>query len=381
MHEIFEGQDRISTALTSALTEDLNIEYVDADATTRYVPVPEAYDLYLRGRQIWHRRGSVSMQQAIDSFAESVKVDPMFARGWAALASAYISYPSYSPKGFATWHLAEEVAQKAVELDPNLSEPYGVLGTFAQSRMEWEQAGRLFAEGVRLNDRSTTAHHWYAEFLLQIGHISESLRHTQRAMELDPVYIQPQADVAWTHLLFGDPATAETIFLRLWNEGFQGPEGWVGNLLSNMMLGNTNVAQEWIEIAPGAENVNDFLNRLVAVHTGVADDEGLLDEILALNGPRPDHRTIIWTAALLGEYETLFDFLNGRIEQGRSVDTMMLWGPVSKMRDQPGFIELINNLGLIDYWDLAGWGEVCRLQDNTVICDARDVSLDMVDAK
>ena len=51
-----------------------------------------------------HRRGTEPMQPAIDSFAEAVKIDPQFARAWAALASAYLSYPSYSPKGAC--HLA-----------------------------------------------------------------------------------------------------------------------------------------------------------------------------------------------------------------------------------------------------------------------------------
>jgi TolB-like protein len=376
--EIFDGQDRISTDLASALTADLNIEYVRADSKGQAAPHPEAYDLYLRGRQIWHRRGSMPMRQAIDNFAEAVKIDPSFARGWAALASAYVSYPSYSAEGISTYRLAEDVAAKAIELDPGLSEPYGVLGTFAMRRREWAEAGRLFAEGVRLNEQSVTAHHWYSEYLLQVGHITQSLHHVRRAMELDPTYLQPQADVAWAHLLFGNPATGAKLFRDLWQQGYQGIESWVGNLLSSLLVGDTEAALEWVEISPGAENANDFLRRFVALRQGSADDAELFNEILALSEPGPDHRTIIWTAALVRDYDTIFRFLHDRIAQGREVDTMMLWGPDAGLRDQPEFVELLEELGLIDYWNATGWGDVCRLLDTVVVCDVRDVALDVL---
>ena len=129
MQELFEGQDAISRNLTSALAGEVDVELPPASEIATRVPVAEAYDLYLRGRQIWHRRGSVPLEPAVNYFAEAVKVDPEFARGWAALASAYISWPSYSPKGIPDLaRCAEEIAKKALELDPSLAEPYGVLG-------------------------------------------------------------------------------------------------------------------------------------------------------------------------------------------------------------------------------------------------------------
>ena len=78
------------------------------------------------------------------------------------------------------------------------------------------------------------------------------------------------------------------------------------------------------------------------------------------------------------DYETIFRFLHDRIAQGRTVDTMMLWGPDTGLRDQPGFVELLEELGLIDYWNATGWGDVCRLLDTIVVCDARDVALDVL---
>jgi len=122
---VFSGQDQLSEAVAQALSSEIGVEITAV--TSAEPPDPEAYDLYLRGRHTWHRRGTVDLEPGVGMLAEAVKVDPDFAKGWSALASAYLTYPSYSRKGNATWRMAEEAAFKAVELNPRLPEPYAVL--------------------------------------------------------------------------------------------------------------------------------------------------------------------------------------------------------------------------------------------------------------
>jgi TolB-like protein/DNA-binding winged helix-turn-helix (wHTH) protein len=185
--ELFAAQDAISVGVADALAETLDLRTATPARRVGAVPDPQAYDLYLRGRYVWHRRGNEPLQPAIDAFSEAVRIDPKFARGWAALASAYLTYPGYSSAGFATWHLAEDAANTARALDPDIPEVYGVLGTFAQNRLQWAEAHAMFAEGVRLGANSATAHFWYSEHLAKTGRFQESSTHLKRAMLLDPL--------------------------------------------------------------------------------------------------------------------------------------------------------------------------------------------------
>ena len=185
---VFSAQDLIAKELKQAFAEETGVQF-SAPIETTSQPAPEAYDLYLRGRYIWHRRGSEPLQRSLNLLAEAVRIDPDFARGWAALASAYSTLPSYSPDGFGSWHLAEDAAKRANELDPALAEPYAVLAEFAQRRGDWLQAEALYQQSLEQDANSPTIHHWYAEFLRDVGRIEDGYAHTLRALELDPLYL------------------------------------------------------------------------------------------------------------------------------------------------------------------------------------------------
>lgn len=375
---LFEGQDAISRDLTAALTDELDLVNEASNDLVRS-PEPEAYDLYLRGRQIWHRRGSQPLQPAVDYFSEAVRVDPEFARGWAALASAYLSWPSYSPKGYGTWADAEESARKALDLDPDLAEPYSVLGTFAQLRRKWGEAHRLFLEGVRKDDRNATAHFWLSEHLLQIGHVNESYRQLRRTMELDPLYKAPRTDLAWAQIMFGDPQVGAAAFRALWDGGFQSIESWVGNYMSLIAMNQYDVALEWLEQSPMPDAGKDKHRRFLHVLLGYADDPTLADELITPPRVGLDHRDLLYMTARLGRYDATFKYVRVRLEYDAWIDLMVLWGVGTETRLQPGFPEIVGELGLVDFWDEAGWGDICRKDSGDVICDARDVDLSILE--
>lgn len=378
MQELFEGQDAISRDLTSALANAVRIEVPDEDVTATRVPIAEAYDLYLRGRQIWHRRGTVPLEPAVNFFAEAVKVDPEFARGWAALASAYITWPSYSPKGFRTWASAEDVAKKALELDAELAEPYGVLATFAQTRRQWSEAHRLYKEGVARNERNPTAQFWLSEHLNKIGHINAGHRHLRIALELDPLYKTPRADVAWAHLTFGDPADGLAMFEAVWEGGMQSMEPWIGRYFALIGTGRHADALDWLDQLPMPGPSQELHRRFLAILMGESDDQDFVPMITTTPRTGLDHRDIVQMTAMLGQYADTFNFVRWRVENGWWVDTMVLWGPGTDIRSQPDFPAIMAEIGLVDFWDEYGWGEVCRREASEIICDARDVDLSLL---
>lgn len=376
--DLFSGQDAISRGVAQVLGAESGLAAELGDVPESRAPVPDAYDLYLRGRRTWHLRGKEPFELAVNYFAEAVKVDPEFARGWAALASAYLTWPSYSSRGFATMRDAEAAANRALVLDPALAEPYGVLATFERFQGNWTRADELHRESIRRNDQNPTAHFWYSDFLAGVGRFNESFGHLRIAMALDPLYAPSHADVAWAHLFWGDPEVAHAEFVSVWQGGFQGIEGWVGNYWSLVNRGRIDEARAWLERAPVGRSEASIEERFLDVIDGTTEDLALVADLLA-NREGLDHRGIIQMTAMLGEFEVTSEYIRGRLRQGRRVETWILWGPVHELRNAPQFPGLLDELGLLAFWDERGWGDVCRRDGRQIVCDGRDIDLTLLE--
>lgn len=376
--EVFDAQEEVSRGIAAALADELSLP-LPVEADPRYTPDPEAYDLYLKGRYVWHRRGTEPMQPAIDSFAEAVKIDPQFARAWAALASAYLSYPSYSSKGYATWRDAEDAARKAQELDPTLPEVYGVLGTFANVRLDWVAGHEAYAEAVRLDDQSATAHYWFSEHLAQTGQYVESLRHVRRARELDPLYPAPQLDEAFGMMMFGAYEQGVEQFARMWDRGLRNITAWQGYFVGSVLTGDFAKARELVESSPLPEPGKALVLRFIDIEAGGGGREQLIDELFAGDRLPIDYRMAAWIGSRLGAYEEVIGVYQDLLARGAIVETRPLWGPGTELAQHPRFVELLEDLKLIQYWENVAWGSICRLEETRVVCDARDMTSEALD--
>lgn len=373
---VFAAQDEVSRQIAAALADALQ-QPVPEMLAAGHVPNPEAYDLYLRGRYIWHRRGSEPLQLAIDRFAEAVRIDPEFARGWAALASAYLTYPSYSPKGFATWPDAEDAARRALELDPSIPEVYGVLGTFADTRLEWVDGHEAFALAVELDEYSATAHYWYSEHLAQTGRYHDSLRHVARSLEIDPTYLAPQLDQAFVLMMFGAYEPAYVSFAEFWQRGVQNVTSWNGYFISSILTGNYATARDVVGFSQLPEQGKVLLNRFIDVEAGGDGHEQLIDELFGSDRLPVDYRLAAWVGSRLGAFDEVIDMYRDRVELGQFVETRPLWGPATAaLKAHPEFAALLQELKLIDYWDAVAWGSMCREEESRIVCDAKDMTLD-----
>ena len=60
----------------------------------------------------------------------------------------------------------------------------------------------------------------------------------------------------------------------------------------------------------------------------------------------------------------------GRCAEGgdsSQLDLWYLWLPVMEsVRQDPGLVELVHDIGLVDYWEEYGWGDFCA---RTASCD------------
>jgi TolB-like protein/Tfp pilus assembly protein PilF len=148
-----------------------------------------AYELYLKGRSLWGRRGGDNLRQAIAFYEQAIARDPTYAPAYAGLAEAYVILPGYtaiSPQD--AYPKARAAAVKALQLDDKLAEAHTALA-FALAR-DLDMAGSIaeFKRAIALNPNYATAHQWYGNGpLASLGQFDEAIAQGRRAVELDPL--------------------------------------------------------------------------------------------------------------------------------------------------------------------------------------------------
>ena len=188
MEDIFAIQDEIALAIT----EKLKVTLLGNDReliTKTYTQNPEAYQLYLQGRFYWNRRNEEGMKAAIRLFEKALEKDPDYALAWTGLADTYSlmgEYTNISRREIYPKQMA--AVNKALEIDPNLGEAHISLATSLMlNDWDWVNSEKEFKAGLELSPNYATGRHWYAEWLLFTGNLSEAVSEISKAVDLDPV--------------------------------------------------------------------------------------------------------------------------------------------------------------------------------------------------
>src|SRR5215470_3368126 len=147
-----------------------------------------AYDLYLKGRLLWGKRGGENLRQAIAFYEQAIARDPNYALAYAGLAEAYVTLPFYTGTApQVTRPKAKAAALKALQLDENLAEAHTALGLLLCAS-DLDIAGSIseFQRAIGLNPNYATAHHWYGNGpLTALGRFDEAIAEGKRGRGLE----------------------------------------------------------------------------------------------------------------------------------------------------------------------------------------------------
>lgn len=163
----------------------------------------EAYQLYLQGLFYWNKWTEADFKKAADYFTQAVQKDPRYALSYAGLADTYslLGDAGYLPPSEA-WPKAKAAAMQALEIDDTLAEAHTSLA-LVKEHFEWDWTGAEteFRRAIELNPNSATAHHWYGDYLANMGRPEEGLREMKRAQELDPLSLIINTTLGWQYYL------------------------------------------------------------------------------------------------------------------------------------------------------------------------------------
>jgi tetratricopeptide (TPR) repeat protein len=181
--------------------------------------------LYLRGIYFSEQRTPDTLDRALKCFQQAVDQDPGYAPAYAGLAQTYNLIREYSMMPDAEAYAnAKIAAQRAISLDPNLSEAHASLG-FVEFFWDWNAPGaeREFQTAIALDPNSALAHHWYGSMLTHEGRYNESLAQLDFAQRLQPTSTSILSDRAFALGLSGHRNEAADILQEVENDDPSSP--------------------------------------------------------------------------------------------------------------------------------------------------------------
>jgi len=149
----------------------------------------QAHRFYLLGDYYWSRRSPNDEWKAIGYFNQAIDREPLYARAYLGLAESYLvlGVNGQAPPG-DVFPKAREAAEKALQIDPGLSEADAVLAHI-QWTYQWNYAAAEieFRKVIAADPGSTSAHHWYGLLLMYQGRFDEARHEFAETQALDPL--------------------------------------------------------------------------------------------------------------------------------------------------------------------------------------------------
>jgi len=195
--DVFDVQDEIARTIVDSLRVTLTGQAPVTSAAPRGTTNLEAYQLYLRGRYAWSRRGT-DLLAAVHFYRQAIERDSSFARAYAGLAMAYSPMIVFGlARGDSVLPLAEASAEKALTRDSTLAEAHLALANVRKMQWRWNEAEQQFRAAIEYGPGDATAHQWYGTFLYSLGRVDEAVEQLLRARDLDPVNAALGTDVTY----------------------------------------------------------------------------------------------------------------------------------------------------------------------------------------
>ena len=196
--DIFAVQDEISRGIVDTLRLGLS-------GRRRYEANVEAYDSYLRGRQImaaFPSRVRPVASVAVEYFERAIAKDPNYAIAYAGMADALIAVERNigNANKINAWPRGKAAALRALELDPMLSEAHAAVAAIRAREYAWSDAERGFRRAIELNSNNALAHLELGLRVLVVqGRLDAGLEAVGRALALDPLspYVTTEAGMAF----------------------------------------------------------------------------------------------------------------------------------------------------------------------------------------
>ncbi|HEY6767435.1 MAG TPA: protein kinase [Candidatus Sulfotelmatobacter sp.] len=301
---------------------------------------PEAYRLYLEGRQLWYGRTPEGLKKSIDLFQRAIAADPNYALAYTGLADTYNVAPSYgigitSKQGQA---MADEASRKALQLDDSSAEAHAARGMALANSFRFGEADPEFRRALELNPNYSAGHYFYAiSCLSPLNHIDASLEEMRKALSLDP--LSSIVNTNYALLLMEAKRYPESLaqFQKVLERDpkFDPAHFKMSQLYANM--GRFADAVSELKKSSGVKQI-----------ATTPDANGYLAVMLTITGTDRSGASAA-AAARAGRRDMAFEYLNKSFADGDNELLFIVRDPaLDSIRSDPRYADLIKRLGLPD---------------------------------
>ena len=187
--------------VTSAPTEDLS-----------------AYTAYLKGKRLAESESVESLTEAVSFLRQAMEFDPEFALAYVALADAYLTLSANFLAGMEAKEstaLAEPLLKRALAIEPDLGEAYASLGLVRQLQNNIHAAEEAYRKAMQLRPNYSRVFRLLGKLKLKQGTGQEGYDLLQKALAIDPYSVPINFDIARYHDATGNFETALARYLRI----------------------------------------------------------------------------------------------------------------------------------------------------------------------
>ncbi|HSM31641.1 MAG TPA: winged helix-turn-helix domain-containing protein [Woeseiaceae bacterium] len=332
-----------------------------------------AYDRYMRGLYAFDKRqdSGSSLEEAIELFQETIRLDENFGPAYLMLANAYLLLPTYRDAP------ADEMSQAAIatveegmSVDESIRDAANaIFGFVHHQQMQWLQAEEAYRAATSADVVDPNAFNWYSRMLASVGRLDASLDQALLALEMDPTSAVINSRVALAYLWLGDTDNAEDFFARSAKFGAGGPTHMMGYALFLFREGRSaeayDVTRRAVQVAGGRESWIDPVFAALEGEAGRDAALGAVDEAVSRNGISRQIEFIVRT--VLGDLDGAMSVARLLESEGEVFEMDLLFIPeVEPLREHPEFGNLLDALGISDYWRVRG----CTWTGMSAVCEA-----------
>jgi len=373
LDDIFAIQDDIARSVAAALRVTLGLKEKEGSVMLGGTADIRAYDLYLSARALLNSvgRGGADQQivaNSLEQIQRAIDRDPKFALAWVLNSHAHDEAQNYFPEDVGTHRArADEAAQRAYALEPNLPEAHLELAFKAAARLEWTAAEAEFAEARALG-LSDDQMNQYAFVLANTGHIRRARDLFLSSHASDPLDSTLFLYLMVTYDILGDTTAA----LEFYDRGKALFPNWTAGDFNALVVlwGRRGLddarAKSLAAKIPGP--VFEAVNRLYGSPQDVLKELKRLYADAAFANPI-NHMAIAAAAAYFGDEELALRALASASE-AMPLYAHKFWQPLfGKVRKLPAFKDFMRSHGFVDYWQRYSWPDQCRPIGTDFTCD------------
>jgi adenylate cyclase len=136
---------------------------------------PRAYELYLKGRQLFHQFRRKSFERAREMFNRAIALDPEFAIAHSGLADCCSYLYLYWEPTVDNLRLADSASRRAIKLSPQLAEAQVSRAVALSTLRNYPEAEELFRLAIDNDPTYFEAHYFYGRAFLAQGKYQEAI--------------------------------------------------------------------------------------------------------------------------------------------------------------------------------------------------------------